>query len=203
MCCRHKVDDTPGRVGFLPPARLRICLKDGNRGWYFETNNQRGKRDMKIKFTLSMIGVLVIAAMAYGALDTYLATRTTILTPTVTICTSGTLAATTNSAVDCIGYKQRGAFMLGVAAHAKSKNTNFVANIKLQHAAASTGPWADISSATTSITGTNSQSAIDTVEVNFQELKRYVRAIYYAANAQGVTTNDLYVSFSATLDGYK
>lgn len=158
---------------------------------------------MKIKFTLSMIGVLLIAAMAYAALDTYLATRTTILTPTVTICTSGTLAAVTNSAVDCLGYKQRGAFMLGVAAHAKSKNTNFVANIKLQHSAASTGTWADISGATASITGTNSQSDIDTIEINFQELKRYVRAIYYAANAQGATTNDLYVSFSATLDGYK
>lgn len=158
---------------------------------------------MKTRFLTVIVGVLLIAAMAYAALDTYLATRTTILTPTVVVCTSGTLAAVTNSAVDCLGYKQRGAFVLGVASHAKSKNTNFVANIKLQHAAASTGTWADISGATTSITGTNSQSDIDTVEVNFQELKRYVRAIYYAANAQGVTTNDLYVSFSATLDGYK
>jgi len=150
-----------------------------------------------------IIPLIAMASLLFAALDTYIATRTTVLSPVVKVCTSGTLNAVTNSAVDCIGYKQRGAVTFNIGANALSKNTNFVATIKLQHCDTSSGTFTDVSGLTASISGTNQSSTVSVKEINFQELKRYVRAVYSASNAQDTATNDMYVSFSVVIDGYK
>ncbi len=141
----------------------------------------------KLKITAAVLALAAVAVTAYAALDAYGRLQVAVMVPPQEQAEAGTL---NGAAVDKMPFTGTAAITFAIGAQT---NAAFSATLQIQHAPASTGTFANVTGATSTLTGTNATSA--TIPYDMTGGNRYLRA--------SVTTTNGTAPIAVTLTSFK